>query len=109
MASPTTAMADGGARLASELATVEAETREERERGGRRSSPWGHTVARWVTRSSRDGAGDEEDRRQLEMGTRTNGGCGAFRFQRRVLVEGVDPGRAHRQGQRARGRRWPRQ
>ena len=33
MASPTTAMADGGAQLAGELATVEAETREERERG----------------------------------------------------------------------------
>ena len=33
MASPTTAMADGGARLAGELAIVEADTREEREKG----------------------------------------------------------------------------
>ena len=37
MASPTTAMADGGAWLVGELATVEAETREERERGGGRA------------------------------------------------------------------------
>ena len=33
MASPTTAMADDGARLAGELATVEAEACEEREKG----------------------------------------------------------------------------
>ena len=39
-------------------------------KGGRRSSPWGHTVARWVTRSSRDGAGDEEGRRRPETWTK---------------------------------------
>ena len=80
--------------------------RERRERG--RSSPCGtHGGPRRLS-SSRDVAGVEGDRRQPEMGTRTNGGCGASRFQRRAPVEGVEPGEAHRQGQRARGRRWPR-
>ena len=80
--------------------------RERRERG--RSSPCGtHGGPRRLS-SSRDVTGVEGDRRQPEMGTRTNGGSGASRFQRRAPVEGVKPGEAHRQGQRARGRRWPR-
>ena len=80
-----------------------------RERRGRRAHRGAHKKARWRFRSCRGGAGDEEDRQQPEMGTKGIQCCSASELQLRPPDEGVDPGGAHRQGQRARGRQWPRQ
>ena len=80
-----------------------------RERGGGRGSPCGtHGGPRRLS-SSRDGAGDEEGRRRPETWTKGIRRFGAPQLQLRPPVDGEDDGRAHRQGQRARGRRWPRQ
>ena len=64
-------------------------------------------VARGRLVAAESVAGVGEERRQSQIGTKRTWCFGASQLQLRPPVEGVDPGGAHRQGQQARGCRWP--